>query len=69
MKDFDLIETIQQYLQGSLPDEERLALEKQIAADPRVASVFQACQKAFQAVQAARDEKLRGDMKKWDENE
>lgn len=67
MKKRELLEAIQDYLAGVLPDERKAQLEQLIADDPATAALYNECRLAFQAIQAAREERLREDMKKWDE--
>lgn len=67
MKKRELLEAIQDYLAGTLPVERKVPLEQLIAEDPAAAALFNDCRLAYLAIRAAREERLRKDMKKWDE--
>ena len=66
MKKRELLEAIQDYLAGTLPDKRKALLEQLIADDPATAALFNECRVAYHAIQAAREERLREDMNKWD---
>ena len=69
MNKHDLLDTIQQYLDGSLPEDQRVQLEELVATDPAAATMLDECRMAFLAIRAAREEKLREDLTKWDKEE
>jgi anti-sigma factor RsiW len=66
MNKHDLLDTIQQYLDGSLPDDQRVQLEELVATDPAAATLLDECRLAFLAIRSAREEKLKDDLTQWD---
>jgi hypothetical protein len=66
MNKHDIIDTIQQYLAGTLDQDQRVLLDQLIAEDPVTATLFDECKMAFLAIRAAKEEKLKNDLGNWD---
>jgi anti-sigma-K factor RskA len=66
MNKHDIIDTIQQYLAGTLDQDQRVQLEQLIAEDPVTATLFDEYKMTFLAIRAGKEEKLKDDLTKWD---
>ena len=59
MNKHDILDTIQQYLAGTLDQDHCVQLEQLIAEDPVTATLFDECKMTFLAIRAAKEEKLK----------